>query len=264
FRSCFMKRLVVHFVLTVCLAGLVSADQTIQSVQQALKEQRFYYGNVTGEKSAETTAAVRRYQIRKGLQVTGEIDAETVRSLHLDSRLVAPSETTSKPAVTQPKNVRPDENAWLGQNPAPESPGKVDRQFETNPDFSRAPYRVTPRQLKAHIVAEVEYQLGSRGYYRGRIDGRYGRRLAFAVRAFQLVAGLPTTGRLDAMTLNALGISDANLAYLEPAPRLSESHVPVAEFKHGKWKVKWKKVHRHPGDDFHEQQWESVDAGRHE
>jgi len=43
----------------------VRADQTIQSVQQALTEQGFYYGNVTGEKSAETTAAIRRYQIRR-------------------------------------------------------------------------------------------------------------------------------------------------------------------------------------------------------
>ena len=123
----------VYLVLAVGMAGLARADQTIQSVQQALKEQRFYYGNVTGEKSADTTAAIRRYQIRKGLQVTGEIDAETIRSLHLNSRLTARSETTANPAVTQPKNVRPDENAWFGQNPAPESPGKVDRQFETNP-----------------------------------------------------------------------------------------------------------------------------------
>jgi peptidoglycan hydrolase-like protein with peptidoglycan-binding domain len=78
-----MKRMIVHLVVAVGVAGLTSADQTIQSVQQALKEERFYYGNVTGEKSAETTAAIRQYQIRKGLQVTGEIDAETIRSLHL-------------------------------------------------------------------------------------------------------------------------------------------------------------------------------------
>ncbi len=259
-----MRRTIVQLVFAVCVAGLARADQTVQSVQQALKEQRFYYGNVTGEKSAETTAAIRRYQIRKGLQVTGEIDAETIRSLHLDSHLAARSGATSKPATTQPKNVRSDESAWVGQNPAPESPGKVDRRFETNPGLSRAPDRLTPHQFKAYIVAQVQYQLGSRGYYRGRIDGRYGRQLAFALRAFQLVVGLPPTGRLDAMTLDALGVSDANLAYLEPAPRLSEGRVPVAEFKHGKWKVKWKKYHRRPSDDFGEQRWENVDDGRHE
>jgi peptidoglycan hydrolase-like protein with peptidoglycan-binding domain len=38
-------------------------------VQQALKDQGFYYGDVNGEKTADTTAALRRYQIRNGLQI---------------------------------------------------------------------------------------------------------------------------------------------------------------------------------------------------
>ena len=50
------------------------ADQTIRSLQQTLKDQGFYYGAVTGDKSAETTAAIRRYQIRNGLQLTGELN----------------------------------------------------------------------------------------------------------------------------------------------------------------------------------------------
>jgi peptidoglycan hydrolase-like protein with peptidoglycan-binding domain len=54
-------------------ASAVRADPTTQSVQQALKDQGFYYGNVTGERNAETTAAIRRYQIRNGLHVTGDI-----------------------------------------------------------------------------------------------------------------------------------------------------------------------------------------------
>src|SRR5437868_14404765 len=84
-----MKRTIAHLLLAVCVAGLVRADQTTQSVQQALKEQGFYYGNVTGDKSAETTAAIRRYQIRNGLQVTGEIDPETLRSLNVNSKSVS-------------------------------------------------------------------------------------------------------------------------------------------------------------------------------
>jgi N-acetylmuramoyl-L-alanine amidase len=248
-----MERTIVHLVLAVSVAGLARADQTIQSVQQALKEQGFYYGNVTGEKSADTTAAIRRYQIRKGLQVTGEIDPETSRSLHLDPELAARSQATSKPAATPSNNASPDENAWLRQNPAQRSSDAADHQVETNPSFSAPPYPLTPRQLKAHIVADVQYRLGSRGYYQGRIDGRYGRRTAFAVEAFQLVAGMPPTGRLDAITLNALGVFDASLAYLESAPRQSESRVPIAEFKHGKWKLKWKKYHRHDNYDLREE-----------
>jgi len=58
----------------------LAADQTIQSVQQVLKDQGLYYGQVNGEKNAETAAAIRRYQIRKGLQITGELDPETLKS----------------------------------------------------------------------------------------------------------------------------------------------------------------------------------------
>ena len=75
-RSCFAL-----FALLLASAGTLRADQTTSMVQQALKEQGFYYGDVNGEKTADTTAAIRRYQIRNGLQITGEIDAETLRSL---------------------------------------------------------------------------------------------------------------------------------------------------------------------------------------
>ena len=61
--------------------GLIRADQNIESVQRALKDQGFYYGEITGEKNTDTTAAIRRYQIRNGLQVTGELNDETLRSL---------------------------------------------------------------------------------------------------------------------------------------------------------------------------------------
>ena len=227
------------------------ADQTIQSVQQALKDQGFYYGNVTGDKSAETTAALRRYQIRNGLQVTGETDPETLRSLNVSSNSSSSSQPTSKPAVTQSNTARPDDRSRVGQNSSRGSSSEPDRRFETNPAFAGARYQSAPRWINERIiVAEVQRQLMSRGYYRGRIDGRYGRRTGFAMRAFQLGSGLLPTGQLDPRTLDALGLSDANLAYSQPAPRLYETWVPVRKFKHGKWKVKWKKYHRDEGDEY--------------
>src|SRR6266481_211515 len=112
-----MKRAIAHLLLAMCAAGLVRADQTIQSVQQTLKDQGFYYGAVTGDKSAETTAAIRRYQIRNGLQVTGEINEETLRSVNPSSNAVASApQTASKPAAIQPNSVRPDASAPLSQS----------------------------------------------------------------------------------------------------------------------------------------------------
>lgn len=248
-----MKRAIVHLIVAVCVAGLVRADQTTQSVQQALKDQGFYYGNVTGDRSAETTAAVRRYQIRNGLQVTGEIDSETLRLLNVNSSSAPSSPAPSKPAVTQFSNARPPDNARLGQNSPAASLDEPDRLLETNPDFPGAYYRSAPRGFSKTAVAEVQRQLMSRGYYRGRIDGRYGTRTALALRAFQSGAGLPPTGQLDMTTLNTLGLSDTNLASLGQASRTYETWVPITKFKHGKWKVKWKKYYRDRGDEYGDQ-----------
>src|ERR1700724_3403833 len=77
-------------------AGLVRADQAIENAQQALKDQGFYYGEITGEKNADTTAAIRRYQIRNGLQVTGDLNDETIRALGVASS--GSSQPVAKPS----------------------------------------------------------------------------------------------------------------------------------------------------------------------
>jgi peptidoglycan hydrolase-like protein with peptidoglycan-binding domain len=244
-----VKQATLHLVIVLCLAGLVRADQTVQSVQQALKDQGFYYGNVTGEKSAETTAAIRRYQIRNGLQVTGEINPETLRSLNVASNSASSRPLSPKSLVTQPTTARPDVGSPVGPDSPPRSFDESGRR-----EMNRVPAGTSdasvPARINGRTIAEVKRQLVSRGYYRGRINSRYGRRAASAVRVFQSRSGIPPTGHLDARTLDALGLSASNLAYLEPAPPPYQSWVPVNKFKHGKWKVKWKKHHGDDGDEY--------------
>src|SRR5512132_1199794 len=79
-----MKAKVVALIFLGSVA-LTRADQRIESVQQALKDQGFYYGEITGETNANLTAAIRRYQIRNGLEVNGELNSETLRSLRINS-----------------------------------------------------------------------------------------------------------------------------------------------------------------------------------
>ena len=248
-----MKRTIVHLAAVVCIAGFVHADETVRSVQQSLKDQGLYYGNITGDKSAETGAAIRRYQIRSGLKVTGEVDPETLRSLKVNSNL-ASSQPDLKSAVTQSHSVQPDQSPRIGQNSSTQSFTEPDRQPEPN---QSVPHQISKRMA----FAEVQRQLISRGYYRGHIDGKYGRQTAFALRAFQSGAGLPPTGHLDTSTLNALGLTNENLAYLEPARASSQVWVPITKFKHGKWKVKWKKYHRENGDDYGDDRGRNEDIG---
>jgi peptidoglycan hydrolase-like protein with peptidoglycan-binding domain len=250
-----MKRTIVHLVVVLCVVGSVLADQTIpyqtvQSVQQALKDQGFYYGNVTGDNSAETSAAVRRYQIRNGLQVTGEINSETLRSLNLSSNSVASSQPASKPATSPPKNAGSGDSSRVERSWSPRSFGQSDGWVKMNRPLAAPSYRWVRSRINPRIVADVQLQLASRGYYPGRLDGRYGRRTAFAVRAFQWRSGISPTGRLDMTTLDALGLSEWNVGYLESPFQLYENWAPVRKFKHGRWREKWKKHHRDDdGDD---------------
>jgi hypothetical protein len=205
------------------------------------------------------------------VQVTGEINPETLRSLNLNGKSgsVASSQPASKPAVTESNTARSDQNARVEQNLSQQSPAPPDRLLQVNPAGADFGYRFAPVRInKRMAVAEVQRQLITRGYHRGRIDGRNGRQTAFALREFQFARGLPPTGHLDTSTVEALGLSNANLAYFDPKHRSPEVRVPITKFKHGKWKVKWKKSHRADLEDYaHEDRgdvydvdsWESVD-----
>src|SRR5437016_10647004 len=169
-----MKRTAAHLAVALCVVCSVRADQTTQSVQQALADQGFYYGNATGEKSAETTAAIRRYQIRNGLKVTGDINPETLRSLNMTSSSVSSAQPAGKSATTQFAKVLPDNSSRLGQHSPPPPSNQPDRQLEMNSNFNGGSFSSAQRRISTRAaVAEVQRQLIAYGYYRGRINGRY-------------------------------------------------------------------------------------------
>src|SRR5262249_52948420 len=102
---------------------LVQADQLIESVQQALKDAGFYYGEVSGEMNANLTAAIRRYQIRNGLQVTGELNDETLQSLGLKppgSARQLPRATSPAPGAAPPSEQPSEET----ESTAPAQPSQ--------------------------------------------------------------------------------------------------------------------------------------------
>jgi len=285
-----MKRALLCFVVMLCMVSLVRADQGIRSLQQTLKDRGFYYGTVTGNKSAETTAALRRYQIRNGLKVTGEINEETLRSVNSNA-VASASQPSSKPATNQPNSVRPDANARLSQSsPLPSQPSsktatvqpnsdppdasarlsqssppptfnQPDGAIQTNPPYSASFYQSAPLRMNRRTIAGAQYQLMNRGYYRGRVDGKYGRQMWFALRAFQFNAGLPPTGHLDIETAKALGSFATDFANSASASPGDETWMPLTKFKHGKWKVKWKKYHRSFGGEDSEDRQANSEAG---
>ena len=180
-------------------AGMLRADQTTSAVQQALKDQGFYYGEVTGEKTADTTAAIRRYQIRNGLQITGEIDAETLRSLGVGSgvaRSTAQAQPTAAPEEeTQATAGRPRNPLRFRRSRRPPT---THRNAASVTLMDRVPAQAASRgerrvcrdslrncaaDLQRHVIVGAQTLLARYGYYWSGIDGEFGPGTHSAVRA---------------------------------------------------------------------------------
>ena len=199
---------------------LVRADQLVESVQQALKDEGFYYGEVNGDLNANLTAAIRRYQIRNGLQVSGELNDETLRSLGIKSS--GSSHPTTKPASPTPAGEAvpsgPRSDETEGASPAPPvqpfSNEPQDQQvFPSTPMgpasspgtvFADTPFQNAPPGIQRNVIVSAQIVLARYGLYREQIDGIYGPAMELSLRAYQAEMRLPVTGRLDLETLSAL------------------------------------------------------------
>ena len=227
---------------------LARADQMIESVQQALKDQGFYYGEITGQMNANLTAAIRRYQIRNGLQVNGELNNETLQSLGINSS--ASTQPAAKPASPNPAVSKSGEQSPMqGTNttPAPGQPfpnAPQDQQvYPSNPvapdtsttgALARTPFETAPPDVQRNVIVSAQIALARRGLYREEVNGVYGPAMEFSLRAYQARTKLPITGRLDLQTLAALRLlPQPREPFYDPARR--RWRPPPGPPVHGEW-----------------------------
>jgi peptidoglycan hydrolase-like protein with peptidoglycan-binding domain len=213
------RKLLVTTLVFFAACSAAWADQAIESAQQKLKDSGFYYGEINGKKDADTTAAIRRYQIRHGLQITGELNSETLQSLGLTTKPAAtpatrPAQTpgptppgfleeTPAPTPTPaPRSTPPQPADTENAPPPPTQPPRV----ESTDLFADTPYAGAPPQVQQDIVSRAQIILMRQGYYRDEIDGLYGPAMNFALRNFQARFGLRPTGLLDVETLASLNL----------------------------------------------------------
>lgn len=208
-------KLLVTALFFFAAASLAWADRGLESVQQKLKDQGFYYGEINGKKDTDTVAAIRRYQIRNGLKVTGEIDATTQRSLGLTS---APASTPRPRTTATPGPPPPDYSPAPKNSPAPRPPqddyqdesADAPRFREPRPEmsglFDGTPLETAPLEVQRNTIAGAQLVLMRQGFYRSGIDGVFGPGTEFAIRGFQARFGLTPNGRLDTETLASLGL----------------------------------------------------------
>ena len=101
-----MKAIAIVLAVIGLTAIQARADSLTESAQQVLKEQGFYYGDINGKKDPDTTAAIRRYQIRNGLKITGEINPETQKSLGIKGRANDPGPRHHRCRTSPPPSTR--------------------------------------------------------------------------------------------------------------------------------------------------------------
>jgi peptidoglycan hydrolase-like protein with peptidoglycan-binding domain len=200
------------------------ADDFTRAVQQRLKDRGFYYGDVDGQSGSETSAAIRRYQIRYGLKVNGELNQETLNSLGLSAgNLPAAPATTPRIPGTNQQNPGARANPTPDVTPRNQAPSNGDEEYVDPRNYSpngqyqphtettnyRGMYAGTlyagaPDQIQQSVMQAVQNQLARWGFYRGEIDGQPGTDTRRAIRDFQEQIGIWPSGKLDNWTLQAL------------------------------------------------------------
>ena len=218
-----MKRIV--FLLLLILGVAARADELTKSVQTQLKELGFYYAEISGTAGAETTAAIRRYQIRNGYEVTGTLTEETLKGLGLAK---APAKAApAPPKKDAPIDLRRDETDaesdrnFLKREAARErsarDPSTVSPPAPLNPPadpgteayasiFARTPYESAPAEVQVSTLRKAQSALARGGYYHGAIDGTPGPATEEALLSYQRRRNLTMTGRLDLDTLAAMSL----------------------------------------------------------
>ena len=201
-----MKRSLLFNALAVLLAfSAACADDSVRSAQAALQSAGYYTGPLDGELNPETKAAVRRYQIRNQLEVSGNLTAETQAALNKEAPAAVPSPAPVAPSpVTSVENTPqlPPPGAVQGVPiPAPESRPAPDVYAGF---FARTPYENAALEVQYGTVRQAQEILSRRGIYEGPITGRPGPATEEALIRFQAQRGIPKTGRLDIDTLAEL------------------------------------------------------------
>jgi peptidoglycan endopeptidase LytE len=213
-------RNVFVFFLSAFVTGSLLADEQTKAIQERLREQGFYYGELDGQGGEETSAAIRRYQIRHGLRVTGQVNDETLRSRGMTGEAArrAPEfqgdrqyndqqpnyqyyrKQPVQPYV-EPQERLPDDGYGDIQSPNYRAPGVA----TTYPRlFAGTVYERAPAQIQENVLFAVQGELMRRGFYRGGIDGQLSPATTDAIVRFQQDEGMPITGRLDSDTLYEL------------------------------------------------------------
>ena len=182
-----MKRFLFCF-LVISLGAICSlrADENVRALQSRLKAGGFYFGEVNGNYDSDTAAAVTRYQIRNGLQITGKLDPQTSNALGV----AAPAAKAPTPKFGEDvwRYLRKSDQAsiqrLLAEETKPRKPSKVPPASTNPPPPAEAPPRnasaTSPESydrdrlkdyVAAFVLAGLDPQVGAETeFFADRVD----------------------------------------------------------------------------------------------
>jgi len=174
-----------------------SADPLLKDIQALLKHKGFYGGDVDGLIGPMSQAAIRNWQKRAGLEVTGQPSEAVLESLRIGGRpqSIAPR---NQPAVTE---AAPQPIA------VPVEPVTRDPIAETIAPQAAAPLISEPvAQLAgaSELVRRIQSGLANIAYADIAVDGVAGLQTKEAISAFEKHYRLPVTGEPNDQVLQKL------------------------------------------------------------
>ncbi len=89
-----------------CLGTTLVADtEFVREAQEELRKRNLFFGDIDGQITPQLTNALKRYQTRKGFEVTGAIDSPTAASLQIQSLAGSPSAGSEMARAPKPSNI---------------------------------------------------------------------------------------------------------------------------------------------------------------
>src|SRR4029453_12279406 len=99
----------------------------LRAVQEKLRDSGLYFGEIDGAYSSELAAALGRYQIRNGLPITGQLDAETSKALGAKPAATASSPSDQRRTSETWERLRKSDKEFPGKTvwraPSPSAKG---------------------------------------------------------------------------------------------------------------------------------------------
>jgi peptidoglycan hydrolase-like protein with peptidoglycan-binding domain len=134
--------------------GAGGAEENVRAVQTKLSDEGCYFGEIDGAYSSDFSAALSRYQIRSGLPITGQLDAETSKALGAKPA-VGPSTAATEQSSETWRRLRKRERRTATKARQSEPAATEARETssptenETPPTGAETPVQTTPVEARS-------------------------------------------------------------------------------------------------------------------